>query len=100
MVVGGLRARLIGRKQREQRDPAFPVLDRGRRWARVSWTSSQNAICLDCGARLYTRNLGGFPGMVFVTIGSLDNPGSFAPRLEARQAPPRLGGAARSNRIQ
>jgi hypothetical protein len=39
-------------------------------------------FCPECGARLYTRNLESFPGLVFVTIGSLDNPGSFAPALE------------------
>jgi hypothetical protein len=42
----------------------------------------ERVFCPDCGARLYTRNLQSFPGLVFVTIGSLDNPGSFAPALE------------------
>jgi hypothetical protein len=42
----------------------------------------ERVFCPECGARLYTRNLESFPGTVFVTIGSLDNPGSFAPRVE------------------
>lgn len=42
----------------------------------------ERVFCPDCGARLYTRNLESFPGMVFVTIGSLDQPGSFTPVLE------------------
>ena len=42
----------------------------------------ERMFCSECGARLYTRNLESFPGMVFVTIGSLDNPGSFAPAVE------------------
>ena len=33
-------------------------------------------------ARLFSSNLHGFPGMVFVTIGSLDNPEGIAPKLE------------------
>ena len=39
-------------------------------------------FCPDCGARLFSSNLQGFPGMVFVTIGSLDNPEGIAPKLE------------------
>ena len=39
-------------------------------------------FCPDCGARLFSSNLHGFPGMVFVTIGSLDNPEGIAPKLE------------------
>lgn len=42
----------------------------------------ERMFCADCGARLYTRNLESFPGLVFVTIGSLDTPGAFAPALE------------------
>ena len=42
----------------------------------------ERVFCPNCGARLYTRNLESFPGLVFVTIGSLDNPGSFPPVLE------------------
>jgi len=53
----------------------FPyIADSGKRLERV--------FCPKCGARLYTRNLESFPGTVFVQIGSLDNPGSFAPKLE------------------
>ena len=39
-------------------------------------------FCPDCGARLYTSNLDSFPGLVFVTLGSLDRPELIAPRLE------------------
>lgn len=42
----------------------------------------ERVFCPECGARLYTRNLETFPGAVFVTIGSLDEPGTFAPALE------------------
>lgn len=42
----------------------------------------ERVFCAECGARLYTQNLETFPGMVFVTIGSLDNAGSFAPKVE------------------
>jgi hypothetical protein len=28
-------------------------------------------FCLQCGARVFTSNLGAFPGMIFVTLGSL-----------------------------
>jgi hypothetical protein len=33
-------------------------------------------------ARLYTSNLGSFPGTVFVQLGSLDDPGGITPKLE------------------
>jgi hypothetical protein len=39
-------------------------------------------FCPDCGARLFTSNLESFPGVVFVTLGSLDRPQEIAPRLE------------------
>ena len=39
-------------------------------------------FCPDCGSRLFTSNLGAFPGMVFVMIGSLDRPDGIEPRLE------------------
>jgi hypothetical protein len=42
----------------------------------------ERVFCPDCGARLYTRNLESFPGAVFATIGSLDNPEAFTPKLE------------------
>jgi len=38
--------------------------------------------CPDCGARVFTTNLESFPGLVFVTLGSLDDPRGFAPKLE------------------
>ncbi|WP_199272370.1 GFA family protein [Paraburkholderia acidisoli] len=39
-------------------------------------------FCPECGARLFTSNLAGFPKTVFVTIGSLDNSDGIAPILE------------------
>ena len=39
-------------------------------------------FCPDCGSRLYTSNLGGFPGMVFVQLGSLTDPSGIEPKLE------------------
>lgn len=39
-------------------------------------------FCPECGARLYTTNLGSFPGLVFVQLGSLDRPELITPRLE------------------
>ena len=39
-------------------------------------------FCPQCGARVFTNNLEGFPGMIFVTLGSLDNPEGINPILE------------------
>jgi len=39
-------------------------------------------FCTECAARLYTSNLESFPGMVFVQLGSLDDPTGIEPRLE------------------
>jgi hypothetical protein len=39
-------------------------------------------FCPECGARLFTNNLESFPGMVFVTLGSLDRPELVRPLLE------------------
>jgi hypothetical protein len=39
-------------------------------------------FCPECGARLYSTNLESFPGLVFVTLGSLDRPELIAPKLE------------------
>lgn len=39
-------------------------------------------FCPECGARLFTSNLESFPGLVFVTLGSLDNPELVEPKLE------------------
>ena len=39
-------------------------------------------FCPDCGSRLYSSHLESFPGMVFVTIGSLDRPDGIEPKLE------------------
>ncbi|GEP56995.1 hypothetical protein RSO01_41610 [Reyranella soli] len=39
-------------------------------------------FCPDCGARVFSSNLEGFPGLIFVTLGSLDKPDSVKPMLE------------------
>ena len=39
-------------------------------------------FCPECGARLFTSNLGTFPGLVFVQLGSLDRPELIDPKLE------------------
>jgi hypothetical protein len=39
-------------------------------------------FCPACGARLYTSNLEGFPGTVFVQLASLDRPDLIEPKLE------------------
>lgn len=39
-------------------------------------------FCPECGARLFSSNLQGFPKTVFVSIGSLDNSDGIAPMLE------------------
>jgi hypothetical protein len=39
-------------------------------------------FCPDCGARVFSSRLESFPGLVFVTIGSLDRPQDVTPKLE------------------
>ena len=39
-------------------------------------------FCPECGSRLFTSNLGAFPGMVFVMLGSLDDADFVSPKLE------------------
>ena len=39
-------------------------------------------FCPECGARLFTTNLGSFPGTVFVMLGSLDQPELVKPLME------------------
>lgn len=55
---------------------------RGFQQVAASGKRLERVFCPECGARLYTRNLESFPGLVFATIGALDNPGSFAPKVE------------------
>jgi hypothetical protein len=40
------------------------------------------SFCPGCGARVFSTNLESFPGTVFVTLGSLDNPQSIKPMVE------------------
>jgi hypothetical protein len=39
-------------------------------------------FCPECGARIFSSNLESFPGLVFVTLGSLDDRSGIAPGLE------------------
>ena len=39
-------------------------------------------FCPDCGARVFSSNLDSFPDLVFVTLGSLDQPERIVPKLE------------------
>jgi hypothetical protein len=39
-------------------------------------------FCPRCASRVYTNNLGSFPGLVFVQLGSLDKPELITPKLE------------------
>jgi hypothetical protein len=39
-------------------------------------------FCPDWGARLFSGNLESFPDLVFVTLGSLDQPERIVPKLE------------------
>jgi hypothetical protein len=39
-------------------------------------------FCPECGARVFSDRLESFPGLVFVTLGSLDRPELIAPTLE------------------
>lgn len=38
-------------------------------------------FCPECGARVFTDKLSGFPGQVFVMLGSLDDPESVKPPI-------------------
>jgi hypothetical protein len=39
-------------------------------------------FCPRCGARVFTDKLESFPGLVFVTLGSLNRPELIEPKLE------------------
>jgi hypothetical protein len=39
-------------------------------------------FCPDCGSRLFSNHVEAFPGMIFIMMGSLDNPEGIAPTLE------------------
>jgi len=39
-------------------------------------------FCPNCGSRVFTSNLDGFPRTVFVQLGSLDEPNLVEPKLE------------------
>ncbi|WP_342358407.1 GFA family protein [Terrarubrum flagellatum] len=52
------------------------------RYTAQSGKTLDRNFCPECGARIFSSNLESFPGMVFVTIGSLDNPESIRPVVE------------------
>jgi len=52
------------------------------RYVANSGKTLNRRFCSDCGARLYTTDLGAFPGLVFVQLGSLDRPELIAPKVE------------------
>ena len=39
-------------------------------------------FCPDCGSTVFSSNLESFPGAIFATVGSLDNPAGIEPVLE------------------
>jgi hypothetical protein len=46
-----------------------------------SGNTLERHFCPDCGARVYTDKLSGFPGQVFVMLGSLDDPEGIKPPI-------------------
>ncbi len=52
------------------------------RYVAESGKTLDRNFCPDCGSRLFTNNLGSFPGVVFVMLGSLDRPELIEPKLE------------------
>ncbi|WP_262265795.1 GFA family protein [Microvirga yunnanensis] len=52
------------------------------RYVAQSGKTLDRNFCPDCGARVYSSNLESFPGLVFVTLGSLDDPTLVEPKLE------------------
>jgi len=52
------------------------------RYIAESGKSLYRNFCPDCAARVFTDRLETFPGMVFVMIGSLDDPSPIQPILE------------------
>lgn len=52
------------------------------RYVAQSGKALDRNFCPTCGARVFSTNLESFPGMVFVTLGSLDDPAAVEPALE------------------
>jgi hypothetical protein len=46
-----------------------------------SGNTLERNFCPDCGARVFTNKLSGFPGTVFVMLGSLDDPETVRPPI-------------------
>lgn len=38
-------------------------------------------FCANCGARLFTNNVGAFPGVTMIAVGSLDDPSKVTPGM-------------------
>jgi hypothetical protein len=53
-----------------------------RRYVADSGHALYRNFCPTCGSRLFTNNLEGFPGLVFVMLGSLEHPELIEPKLE------------------
>ena len=47
----------------------------------ASGNTLERRFCPDCGARVFTDGLSGFPGQVFVMLGSLDDPETVKPPI-------------------
>ncbi|WP_250005021.1 GFA family protein [Actinoplanes sp. M2I2] len=47
----------------------------------ASGNTLERNFCPDCGARLFQDRLSGFPGQVFVMLGSLDDPETVKPPI-------------------
>ncbi|MBY3238319.1 GFA family protein [Rhizobium laguerreae] len=52
------------------------------RYTSASRNGPDRNFCADCGSRLFTSNLPSFPGLLFVTLGSLDRPERMRPAME------------------
>jgi len=38
-------------------------------------------FCANCGSRLFTKDVGAFPGVVMIAVGSLDDPSAVTPNM-------------------
>jgi hypothetical protein len=54
---------------------------RGYAYVAASGNTVSRNFCPECGARVFTDRLSGFPGQVFVMLGSLDDPAAVKPPI-------------------
>ncbi|MBY2949282.1 GFA family protein [Rhizobium leguminosarum] len=52
------------------------------RYTSASENGPDRNFCAGCGSRLFTSNLPSFPGLLFVTLASLDRPEGIRPAME------------------